>query len=113
MAKRDSDIFICKLAEDDYWAYPSPFVAHGGCFEIQFRNLTGDTIEINLGDAPVHKKTLSLKPGKTDYVIVNGDAEAGWHEYQAEVKTRRAAKAKKPGPILVRGGSPPRIIIDT
>jgi hypothetical protein len=26
---------------------------------------------------------------------------------------RKASRTKKPGPILVRGGSPPRIIIDT
>ena len=66
MAKDRSDIFICRLKKDDYWAYPSPFVAHGGGTEIQFRNLTEETVEIDLGDAPVHKKTLSLAPEAAD-----------------------------------------------
>jgi hypothetical protein len=44
MAKDQSDIFMCRLKKDDYWAYPSPFVAHGGGTEIQFRNLTEETI---------------------------------------------------------------------
>ncbi len=117
--KNQSDIFICKLKRGGYWAYPSPFVAHGCGFEIQFRNLTKDTIEIKLGTAPVHKKTLSLKPGKADSVIVNGDAESGLHEYVAQVNPRKrvaaTARLRTRGarPILVRGGSPPRIIIDT
>ena len=113
MAKDRSDIFICRLKKDDYWAYPSPFVAHGGGTEIQFRNLTEETIEIDLADAPVHKKTLSLAPEAADYVIVNGDARAGLYEYGATVGARKAAKASKARRIRVKGGSPPRIIIDT
>ena len=134
MAKRDSDIFICRLGEGDYWAYPSPFVAHGCNSEIQFRNLTNDILQIDLGTAPVHKRELSLGPGEADSVNVNGDAKAGLHEYRAVVKpkkavagqpllragktgraaaARKASKTKKPGPIVVRGSSPPRIIIDT
>jgi hypothetical protein len=119
--KHNSDIFICKRKKDDYWAYPSPFVAHGGGFEIQFRNLTDDAIEIDFGNAPVHKQVLSLGPRATDSVVVNGDAGSGLFVYEAEVKPRTtrssvprtAKKRRKPGAIFVRGGSPPEIIIDT
>jgi hypothetical protein len=118
--KSQSDIFICTLKKDDYWAYPSPFVAHGGGSEIQFRNLTDDPIEIDLGDAPVHKNLLWLAPKGMDYVIVNGDAVAGLHEYHAQVRPKKAVAVKarvRAGkgrrPIRVKGGSPPRIIIDT
>jgi hypothetical protein len=127
MAKDHSDVFICRHARGGYWAHPSPFVAHGGGFEIQFRNLTQDVIEIDFRDAPVHKKTLSLAPRAADYVIVNGDAQSGLYPYRAEVRPARAAgrrkaravagqaprKAAKAGPILVKGGSPPTVIIDT
>ena len=125
--KDQSDIFICKLKRGGYWAYPSPFVAHGGGFEVQFRNLTDDAIEIDFSGTPVHKETLSLEPRAADYVIVNGDAVPGLFEYVAEVKpvTRRVRRAvfaragrkaetpKRPKRIFVRGGSPPRIIVDT
>ena len=47
--KKESDIFICKRATGEYWAYPSPFVAHGPQAEIRFRNLTGDDITIDFG----------------------------------------------------------------
>ncbi len=126
MARNQSDIFICKLGKNEYWAYPSPFVAHGGGTEIQFRNLTDDAIEIDLGDAPVHRKGLSLGPKAADYVVVNGDARAGLYEYAAAVPAAaarvvraaagRAKKAGKPAKvrrILVKGGSSPKIIIDT
>jgi hypothetical protein len=125
MARNVSDIFICKLRKDDYWAYPSPFVAHGGGAEIQFRNLTDDTIGVDLGHAPVHKKMLSLGPKAADYVVVNGDAKAGLYEYAAVVqrpaapvlraaagKTRKAGRPAKARRILVKGGSSPKIIID-
>ena len=123
MAKDQSDIFICKLKKDDYRAYPSPFVAHGGGTEIQFRNLTDDSIQIDLGGAPVHKQALVLRPRERDYVIVNGDAVPGLYRYEATVTPgepgsetggrrggSRKAKAKL---VKVKGGSPPRIIIDT
>jgi len=132
MAKSESDVFICKLRKDEYWPYPSPFVAHGGGTEIQFRNLTDDPIEVDLGDAPVHKKMLSLGPQAADYVVVNGDARAGLYEYVAAVRpaaarvlraaTATAKKAGKPAKtgkaaaargVLVKGGSSPKIIIDT
>ena len=128
MAKKDSDVFICKLEGGDYWAYPSPFVAHRRGAQIQFRNLTGDTIEIDFGKAPVHKKSLKLAPGKKGVVTVNVNAPPGLHQYRAEVKLaevppapggkalRRsgtAATKQKQGPIFVRGGSPPQIIVDT
>jgi len=126
--KSQSDIFICKLKRDDYWAYPSPFVAHGEGFEIQFRNLTDDSIQIDLGGAPVHKQALSLDPHAVDYVKVNAGAPPGLYEYRAEVKltkpaptpsvktlrkSRKAATKRKASRILVRGGSPPRIVVDT
>ena len=121
--KHNSDIFICKRKNDEYWAYPSPFVAHGGGFEIQFRNLTDDLIEIDLGGAPVHKQVLSLGPRAVDYVIVNGDATPGLYKYAAEVTpsrkrssvpvARRRARPRKRGTVLVKGGSPPTVIIDT
>jgi hypothetical protein len=119
MAKNHSDVFICRHARGGCWAHPSPFVAHGGGFEIQFRNLTQDVIEIDFRDAPVHKKTLSLAPRAADYVIVNGDAQAGLYPYRAEVKPARAVgrtarrRAANARPILVKGGSPPTVIIDT
>ena len=62
--KNQSDIFICKLKQDDYWAYPSPFVAHGCGFEIQFRNLTKDTIEIDLGDRAGAQEDAVARPGR-------------------------------------------------
>jgi hypothetical protein len=126
MAKDHSDVFICKHTRDGYWAHPSPFVAHGAGFEIQFRNLTDDAIEIDLGDAPVHKKMLKLDRGAADYVIVNGDAQSGLYTYRAEVKPAQAVERRKvravgkarrtaarSKPILVKGGSPPTVIIDT
>ncbi len=107
----NSDIFICRLEEGDYWAYPSPFVAHGGNSKIQFRNLTDDTIAIDFGNAPVGKKSLSLGPNAANSVKVNGDAPAGLYEYVAELNPAKGTvKARR---ILVKGGSPPRIIIDT
>lgn len=122
MAKDRSDIFICKLKKDDYWAYPSPFVAHGGGTEIQFRNLTDEAVEISLEGLPVHRTTLSLPAGGADFVIVDGDAKAGFHPYQAAalVPATRAARGgradKKPKRfrrVRVKGGSSPKIIIDT
>jgi len=126
MAKDESDIFICRLGKSNYWAYPSPFVAHGGGTEIQFRNLTDDAIEIDLGDAPLQKKTLSLGPRAADYVVVNGDARAGLYEYTAAVqpaaarvvraaasKAKQAARVPRARRVLVKGGSSPKIIVDT
>jgi len=121
--KDQSDIFICRLKKDDYWAYPSPFVAHGGGFEIQFRNLTDDSIAVDLGEAPVHKQALLLGPRARDYVIVNGDAVPGLYEYKATATPaepgpatagkRRTSRKAKVKPVKVKGGSPPRIIVDT
>jgi hypothetical protein len=124
MAKDQSDVFICQLGKRGYWAYPSPFVAHGGGTEIQFRNLTDDSIVIDFQGAPVHKQTLTLEPRAADYVIVDGAASAGIYAYEAEVKrtpkrssvgkvVHRRAKPRRPGAIFVKGGSPPQIIIDT
>lgn len=120
MAKDESDIFICKLKKDDYWAYPSPFVAHGGGTEIKFRNLTDEAIEIDLQGMPVHRKTLSLRADGADFVIVDGDAKAGFYPYEAAVlvpavrATRGARAGQKPfRRVRVKGGSSPKIIIDT
>ncbi len=114
MAKKDSDIFICRLEEGDYWAYPSPFVAHGRGTEIQFRNLTDDTIEIKFGSVPVGRNELTLLPKAADSVNVDSDAKAGIYEYVAQLDPARAVPTtRKASPIKVKGGSPPRIIIDT
>jgi hypothetical protein len=115
MAKKDSDVFICKPEGGDYWAYPSPFVAHRRGTQIQFRNLTGDTIEIDFGTAPVHEKSLTLAPNKKGVVILDGDALPGLHEYVATVvgKYRTAPNSRRRTPVLVKGGSPPQIIVDT
>lgn len=122
MAKNQSDIFICKLKKDDYWAYPSPFVAHGGGTEIRFRNLTDEPVEISLEGMPVHRTTLSLPAGAADFVIVDGDAKAGFHPYKAAAlvpatrATRGGRADKKPKRfrrVRVKGGSSPKIIIDT
>jgi hypothetical protein len=122
VAKDRSDIFICKLKKDDYWAYPSPFVAHGGGTEIQFRNLTDEAVEISLEGMPVHRTTLSLPAGGADFVIVDGDAKAGFHPYKAAAlvpatrATRGGRTGRKPKPfrrVRVKGGSSPKIIVDT
>jgi hypothetical protein len=124
MARNESDVFICKLSNGEYWAYPSPFVAHGAGTEIHFRNLTEDAVGIDLGDAPVHRKMLSLKSGAADYVVVNGDAKPGLYEYEATVETAaatrssrtgaaKAATSSRPRRIKVKSHSSPKIIIDT
>ena len=89
MAKKDSDVFICMLEGGDYWAYPSPFVAHRRGAQIQFRNLTGDTIEIDFGTAPVHEKRLKLAPDKKGVVTVNGNAPPGLHSTGRRSSWRR------------------------
>jgi len=122
MAKNESDIFICKLKKDDYWTYPSPFVAHGGGTEIQFRNLTDEPLEIDLQGMPVHPQKLALPAGGADFVIVNGNAEAGFYLYEADMllpaaprgqAATRSAAAKAVRRKAVKGGSSPKIIIDT
>ncbi len=130
MAKAHSDVFICKTKKGEYWAHPSPFVAHGTGTEVQFRNLTGEAIEIDFVDAPLSETTLSLAANATRSVTVNSDAAAGMHEYVAHVvhatptpakalaKTPAAARkvrrsASTPRRTLVKGGSSPKIIIDT
>lgn len=131
MARNESDIFICRLKQDDYWAYPSPFVAHGGGTEIHFRNLTDEPLEIDLQGMPVHRQSLSLPARGADFVIVDGDARAGFYAYKADMlvpaaapatrrggtgtrTTRRTVTAPRPlRRVAVRGGSSPKIIIDT
>jgi hypothetical protein len=127
MAKDHSDIFICRLKKDDYWAYPSPFVAHGGGTEIQFRNLTDDALEIDLRGAPVHSQALSVPAGGAGAVIVDGDAKAGFYPYKAHMlvaaalppprgkgeKTQKVRAPKAPRRVAVKGGSSPKIIVDT
>ena len=120
--KHNSDIFICKRKKDDYWAYPSPFVAHGAGFGDPVPQPDGrrdrDRSRKRAGAAGT---ALSLGPRATDSVIVNGDASPGLFVYEAEVEprtarspvSRLAKKRRKPGAIFVKGGSPPEIIIDT
>jgi hypothetical protein len=117
MAKNQSDIFICKLKKDDFWAYPSPFVAHGGGSEIKFRNLTEDAIEIDLEALPVHGQTLALPARGDNSVFVDGDAKPGFYPYGATalvpVAPRGGKKARTFRRVRVKGGSSPKIIIDT
>lgn len=115
IAKEQSDIFICKRATGEYWAYPSPFVAHGPQAEIRFRNLTGDDITIDFGDASRNSTILNLKKRKRGVVTLARGAAPGLHEYVATVsgKQHQLRGSKHCLPVLVRGGSPPEIIIDT
>jgi len=118
MPKKKSDVFICRLDSGEYWAYPSPFIAHGTGVAIQFRNLTDDAIEIDFKNAPLlGKGALSLGPKAAGSVTVKAKACAGLYAYEARVTlaevtpaTRALSRAQ---PIFVQGGSPPRIVIDT
>ena len=119
MAKTRSDIFICNVGRGGYWAYPSPFVAHGAGTEIQFRNLTDDEIEISLKGAPVDKPSLPLGRKGAGSVTVQANAAAGLYEYEAIVTVaspgasqRGAKRAVKPRKLKVKGGSSPKIIVD-
>jgi hypothetical protein len=118
VAKTQSDVFICKLGGEDYWAYPSPFVAHGVGAKIQFRNLTDDEIEIDFGKAPLDKKTLPLKAKGAGLITVKDKARADLYEYEAVVMVPAAVPAigaggKPLAAVRVKGGSSPKIIIDT
>lgn len=115
-AKRESDIFICKRATTgEYWAFPSPFVAHGTQPKIQFRNLTGSDITIDFGAASLNGRILRLKRRTKRVVTLNGKAARGLCEYVATVlgKHHVLRGSQKRQPVLVKGGSPPEIIIDT
>jgi hypothetical protein len=113
MPKAESDIFIYKLKKADYWAQPSPYVARARG-EIQFRNLTGDAIEIDMQDVPVNKRRLALRERPVDSAVVNDGAAPGVYEYvvTATVPPSRGSK-QKPRKVAAKGGSSPRIIIDT
>lgn len=118
-AKRQSDIFICGVGPDDYWAYPSPFVAHRAGTTIQFRNLTNEPLEIDMQATPVTPTNLSVAPHGSAFVTVNKNARAGFHRYRADaLAPAPASSGGKVGPkayryVAVKGGSPPEIIIDT
>jgi len=119
MAKARSDIFICDVGKNGYWAYPSPFVAHGVGSEIQFRNLTDEPIVIDLTGAPVDKTRLSIAGKGAGSVTVNANARAGLYEYEAIVTVAPAARSlrsgrasAKPRKLKVKGGSSPKVIID-
>ena len=123
-AKRESDIFICNAGPDDYWAYPSPFVAHRAGTMIQFRNLTDEPLEIDMQATPVTPKNLSVAPHGSAFVTVNRNAKAGFHRYRADAVapapvTPSGKGVPKPARlralryVAVKGGSPPEIIIDT
>ncbi len=116
MPKPPSDVFICRLGDEDYWAYPSPFVAHGVGTTVRFRNLTPDVIDIDFGTAPVNRKTLSLKPNQIDSITVNDKEPAGLYVYEAMIAAPSGAVTpgvKPPVAVRVKGGSSPKIIIDT
>lgn len=122
-AKRESDIFICNVGPDDYWAYPSPFVAHRAGTTIQFRNLTDEPLEIDMQATPVTPTSLSVAPHASAFVTVNKNARAGFHRYRADAlvpapvtpsrKMVSTAAPKALRYVAVKGGSPPEIIIDT
>jgi len=119
MAKTRSDIFICNTGKNGYWAYPSPFIAHGTGSEIQFRNLTNDEIVIDLTGAPVDRTRLPLARNGSGSVTVNANAAAGLYEYEAVVTVAPAARSfrssrtsPKPRKLKVKGGSSPKVIID-
>jgi hypothetical protein len=119
MAKTRSDIFICNTGKSGYWAYPSPFIAHGAGSEIQFRNLTNDEIVIDLTGAPVDRTRLPLARNGSGSVTVNANAAAGLYEYEAVVTLAPAARSfrssrtsPKPRKLKVKGGSSPKVIID-
>jgi hypothetical protein len=116
MPKPPSDVFICRLGDEDYWAYPSPFVAHGVGTKIRFRNMTKDEIDIHFGDAPVDKKALHLKADAMGEITVHDKGPAGLYLYEALVAVPPppgAVPGKPPVAVQVRGGSSPKIIIDT
>lgn len=118
-AKRQSDIFICNVGPDDYWAYPSPFVAHRAGTRIQFRNLTNEPLEIDMQATPVTPTSLSVGRHGSAFVTVNKNARAGVHRYRADavapatVTPGGKAASRAFRYVAVKGGSPPEIIIDT
>ena len=116
MTKQASNVFICKLGDEDYWAYPSPFVAHGVGTKIRFRNMTKDEIDIDFGGAPVDKKALHLKADAMGEITVHDKRPAGLYLYEALVAVPPppgAVPGKPPVAVRVKGGSSPKIIIDT
>jgi hypothetical protein len=80
---------------------------------------------------PVHRQSLSLPAGGADFVIVDGDAKAGFYPYKADMllpaavsattrgkagarrTIRKATAPKALRRVAVKGGSSPKIIIDT
>jgi len=119
MAKARSDIFICNMGKQGYWAYPSPFVAHGAGTEIQFRNLTNEEIVVDLTGAPVDRTRLPLARHGSGSVTVDANAPAGLYEYEAvvtvtpAVRSSRSSRTRsKPRTVKVKGGSSPKVIID-
>lgn len=123
--KDHSDIFICKLKDGDYWAYPSPFVAHGHGYVIQFRNLTEDEIQIVFDHPALKGQPIVLDPDSKECFTVPAKAPSRLYEYRATVMaavpaaagaqppTRTGASTgSSPGSVEVQGGSPPRIIVD-
>ena len=122
MAKDESDIFIYEPKKGDYWAHPNLFVAHGTRPQIRFRNLTAEKLEIDLQGTPVHPQKLPLPAGGVGVVTVDDDAKAGFHLYKADMllpaaprgkAVTRSAAAKAVRRKAVKGGSSPKIIIDT
>jgi hypothetical protein len=113
--KKESDIFIYSLGTGEYRAYPSPFVAHGPQAVIQFRNLTGDDITIDFGAASLNGKILTLKKRTKGVMTLARKGAPGLCQYMATVlgKGHTLLRSGRRMPILVKGGSPPEIIIDT
>jgi hypothetical protein len=114
MPKKQSDIFVYRLKNGEYWAHPSPFIVRSGGRRILFRNLSADEIEIDLTDLPVRPTRVRVGSGKRAWVTVAKKPSAQVHEYKAHVMPAptRAPERATSEPIHVMGGSSPKIIID-
>lgn len=103
--KPDSDIFVTRVRVGkgvEYHVYPSPFIVRQDASVIQFRNLSGQNLEIDLHALPVVPKTLRLPAGITDSVALD-DPSSGLYEYEVLVPDRD---------VFATGGSSPKVIID-
>jgi hypothetical protein len=111
--KARSDIFIYRLESGAYSAHPSPFIIHPGVDWIWFRNLTNDSISLQMNGVPVSPSTFSLRPNRRKKVTVTASPQAGIYEYKVRFRT-------PPPPPGVRqlhrtyaqGASSPKMIVD-
>lgn len=113
MARRSSDVFICKVGDKDYWAYPSPYIVRARTKTIRFRNLTKERVKMCFG-TELAPRELSIEPESTCSLVVPGKATARLYLYDARVAVPPPPGVVPGDPewISVQGGSPPKIIID-